>query len=1178
MVGSGYAGGTLGNATDWVQTSDSSHAGAGGGGGGGGGFSGNVAATSAGGAGGLYGGGGGGAGGTRGANSGSVGAGGNGLIVVTYTTVPPKTITLNPAIADVTDNLNVWYKFEDTTTTDSSGSGNTGTLSGSPLPTLGTGKFGQGLAFAGPTGGVAVPAAAVNVSTATSSFSVMAWIKTSFNGNGQPIFGGRDSGPGIIDLVQSYNGVDNNGTNTASILIQDNTGAGQTHINGTTSLADNTFHHVCAVFDGSGGAGAQTLKLYVDGVQQGSTATAPLTTSITLSSAFVGRESAQGWGFTGTIDDFRFYRRALSGSEVSSIGSGLAGSPADIPAFASGGGLTADIVKWVAPTAWQGSGLLAGAGALATNALVLRFAQSSLAGAGALTTPVLSQRLATTPNIFTASGALTAPVFAQQLAAQATLAGIGSESSALNALLRTTSALSGVGTASWPTTDPTDQWMAGSSQLAGSGALISDVTQVVGAGTQWQGTALWAGASTLSAQASVGLAATAALAGAAALSVAAPSLQLASSATLAGAGASASSLLTLRPVTASLAGVASLVAATSQLIADNAAFAGSAALTASAVLRQQGVAAFAGSSTLAAASLPQWLAGTTTLLGVGALQANLPVQRGASTALSGAGNLAVGLQQWLPTSALFSANGQLSLAEAQWQVVAAQIVGTGNLGAELRILGAVTLWSGAALLPGAGALSVTESMRLASAANLAGASQLTGGLQARLPTSSQLAGVGQLLAALPQLIGSTASFTAAGALSSRENMWLQVATAFSGTSSFNVDLVKLAVNILQGSAALFGAGNLTTALQAQLPASAAMAGTSALTAQTAQRIPIPATLFGAGALTAPRMTISGSLAGALAGVGNLGADVQRFTPGIWQANAALIGASSLTANYWQFAAISGSLSAAGTLAASSSQWMTAAASLPGLGGFAADINKFTPGIWQASALFASLGNLTAATSQRMAASSLWAGSGVLTADLGRLGQAAQISAAFASVGGFSVVASLALPLSASFGAAGTLIAVARQMAALAPQPLRGASAINAYATNLMALQTLFGGAGILQTETTAFQQVAAALTGDARFAGILTQRTLLGATAFHGAGRLFVNFATRSVRLVSCAPVLGQLQLVPAMSGHSATGVLLVGERGQGPDMGGLSEVALLGQTGQAGAIGVRTPFQKLGT
>jgi phage tail P2-like protein len=222
--------------------------------------------------------------------------------------------------AFITSGLQAWYKFEDTTTTDGSGHGNTGTLTGSPLPTLGAGKVGQGLVLTGGTGAVQVPSAAVSVPTSTSSFSVMAWVKTT-GGDGSPIWGGRRSGgSGILDLLIGYNGADNAGTGTASIIMQGDDGLGQAHINGTVAVNDGAFHHVAAVFDGGGG---QTLKLYVDGAQTGSTTTAPITAAITFDTtgATVGRENAQGWSLTGTIDDFRFYNRALLATEISTIAS-----------------------------------------------------------------------------------------------------------------------------------------------------------------------------------------------------------------------------------------------------------------------------------------------------------------------------------------------------------------------------------------------------------------------------------------------------------------------------------------------------------------------------------------------------------------------------------------------------------------------------------------------------------------------------------------------------------------------------------------------------------------------------------------------------------------------------------------------------------------------------------------
>jgi hypothetical protein len=90
LTASGYAGGTLGNIADWIQTVGSTHAGAGAGGGAGGALSGaGGTQTSNGGNGADYGGGGGGRGPCR--NTGftaTSGTGGGGLVVITYTHGP----------------------------------------------------------------------------------------------------------------------------------------------------------------------------------------------------------------------------------------------------------------------------------------------------------------------------------------------------------------------------------------------------------------------------------------------------------------------------------------------------------------------------------------------------------------------------------------------------------------------------------------------------------------------------------------------------------------------------------------------------------------------------------------------------------------------------------------------------------------------------------------------------------------------------------------------------------------------------------------------------------------------------------------------------------------------------------------------------------------------------------
>jgi hypothetical protein len=1256
----------------------------------------------------------------------------------------------------------VWYKFEDSTTTDSSGNNNTGTLGGSPLPVLGTGKFGQGMVFGGPSGGIAVPSAAVSVPTATSSFSVMAWVKTSFNGDGQPIFGGRTgSSTSIIDFMLGYNGVDNAGTNTASILVWADDGSGQTHINGTTALNDNAWHHVCVVFDGSGGAAlsdnfnrangslgspwinspsltglaiasnqvtmgsaawalaywdpavnaapadqwasvvcsagtfmgpvvrhqsgassgymcfyngnasgliylysftggtfnflsnavgscnigdtltlqavgstlrvlvngvstgtftdttyssgqpgiaaqqgtldnfsagtTQTLKLYVDGTQQGSTTTAPLTSGITLNNAYVGRENAQGWGITGTIDDFRFYPKALTVTEIGTLLVGVAGA-----------------------TTWQGSATPAGTGALTVNANLLAQAAAVLAGVGAQTasawlympaslaplagvsalTTTLRQSLPFAASPFSGVGAF-APLnlspqlvssasfsgagqaswptinpINQLLVARATLAGASSESSALNVLLGTTSALSGAGQANWPTTNPVNQLLVASSLLAGGSALVGDVTRVVGAGTQWQGTALWAGASTLAAQATailvassslagsaaltvqvgVGLATTAALSGASSQSSALsvllrttsalsgvgaaswPTIDpidqlLAATATLAGASTSASSLLTLRPVTATLAGASAQLASMTARMPSVAALAGAATLAGSLSQTLLSSAIWAGAGAALSGLTQQLSVNVASFAAVGNLTGDAPVLRAAYATFAGSSALTVAPAQWLTSTAAFAGAGSLIATPVQWQGIAALAPGASTLNGDLFIPGH-NAWS--AILnvwPATGTLIAATTAQLAAVSNLAAASTLAGSLTTRMPISAVATGAGQLSATAAQAVAAKSTLAGAGqSAATSSSLQLAANASVSGVGGLTgnyYQLLSITSSVLNGlgglvttpaqwmqtTSALNGvgalAGDIVKLTGGQLrPIDAVVyLGTSALTAQTAQWLQGLVTWSGAGALTPPSVSViepvTLSLGGqssmaasaalrmsavfAAAGVGQVAADLVRFTPGIQQGSALLTGASLLVAATSQSMAVNLALAGNGTLT--------------GLG------------------------------SLRMAASSLWAGSSVLTADLGRLGQATQIATALAGVGGFSAVASLALPLKASFGAAGTLIAVAQQLAALAPQPLQGAGAINARATNLMALQTLLGGASSLTAAPTQFQQVAGILAAAGYSAAYLGQIQLLSQQILFGTGVLGANLIQTSIRVVT-ATIIGR----PSESGINVTG------------------------------------------
>jgi hypothetical protein len=84
------------------------------------------------------------------------------------------------------------------------------------------------------------------------------------------------------------------------------------------SINDGEWHHLAGVFDSQ----TNTLKMYVDGVQDGSTETTSgtLLTStqpVSIGSAEPNYVSTEY--FNGTIDDVRIYSRALSSQEILSL-------------------------------------------------------------------------------------------------------------------------------------------------------------------------------------------------------------------------------------------------------------------------------------------------------------------------------------------------------------------------------------------------------------------------------------------------------------------------------------------------------------------------------------------------------------------------------------------------------------------------------------------------------------------------------------------------------------------------------------------------------------------------------------------------------------------------------------------------------------------------------------------
>lgn len=227
--------------------------------------------------------------------------------------------------ADVTEGLVGWWKFDEgsgTSAADSSGYGNTGTLTNGP--TWAAGKRGGAVNFDGVNDYVALPSASLlSLSSATSEKTLAAWIKTS--ATNASIFGGRGYGTSdtpVFDFQVGFDGVDHANTGTMSFLIRSNNSE-LSRIHGVSVVSNNAWHHVVAIVDAS-----KNMYIYVDGVREAAGVHA-MTSGITVTSAgsTIGVERANGAipAINGMIDEARVYNRALTAQEVYAVY--MAGTP-----------------------------------------------------------------------------------------------------------------------------------------------------------------------------------------------------------------------------------------------------------------------------------------------------------------------------------------------------------------------------------------------------------------------------------------------------------------------------------------------------------------------------------------------------------------------------------------------------------------------------------------------------------------------------------------------------------------------------------------------------------------------------------------------------------------------------------------------------------------------------------
>lgn len=219
---------------------------------------------------------------------------------------------------DTSSGLVLHYTFDDVTETlvpDASGSGNMGVLEGAP--TVVEGYNGMGLNMMTKADFLRLPA---NLNVGMTSMTFAAWVNFSQLKNATRFF---DFGNGVngdnnfLVFIPSASG-DNT---TMRIRYRESTGTGaNVDVAGGTLIPVGSWAHVAVTFLWNEGTQTSKVTIYLNGAAVASTDTYPYNPNMLGATAdnYLGysRWTQDTNGFMGTLDDVRFYNRALSGDDV----------------------------------------------------------------------------------------------------------------------------------------------------------------------------------------------------------------------------------------------------------------------------------------------------------------------------------------------------------------------------------------------------------------------------------------------------------------------------------------------------------------------------------------------------------------------------------------------------------------------------------------------------------------------------------------------------------------------------------------------------------------------------------------------------------------------------------------------------------------------------------------------
>jgi fibronectin type 3 domain-containing protein/azurin len=186
-----------------------------------------------------------------------------------------------------------------TTTSDASGNGNNGTLTGTTWTTQG--QSGNALSFNGTSSFVSIPdAASLDLG---STGTIEAWVKlTSINRwNAVMAKGNTNNDPAhnyAIDISTANRVICYVGNGSSAVLLTS-----------TSALAANTFYHLACTWNGS------TIALYINGTLNASVGQS-ITPAGNTSPLYIGQFGGNADRLAGIIDEVRIYNRALTVAQV----------------------------------------------------------------------------------------------------------------------------------------------------------------------------------------------------------------------------------------------------------------------------------------------------------------------------------------------------------------------------------------------------------------------------------------------------------------------------------------------------------------------------------------------------------------------------------------------------------------------------------------------------------------------------------------------------------------------------------------------------------------------------------------------------------------------------------------------------------------------------------------------